>query len=101
MLRLNLSSTQCYKGVKITRLLSFRNKAPFYFYLGHLGYNYSSDRYSVCGSRPLAIAAMNVELPPLKNGEHNSKKASTIDRVITLLNWRFLERNDSVLAQLV
>jgi len=27
--------------------------------------------------------AINVELPPFKNGEHNSEKASTIDRAIT------------------
>jgi len=25
---------------------------------------------------------MNAELPPFKNGEHNSEKESTIDRVI-------------------
>jgi len=36
------------RGVKITRL--------------HLGHSYSSDRYSVCGQRPLAIAVMSVEL---------------------------------------
>jgi len=29
---------------------------------------------------------MNVELPPFKNGEHNSESPSTIDRVITPLN---------------
>ena len=69
-----LSSTRCYKGVKITKLLSFSNKIPFDFYLGHLGCNYSSDRYSVGGKRPLAIAAINAELPPFKNREHNSKK---------------------------
>jgi len=28
---------------------------------------------------------MNAELPPFKNGEHNSESASTIDRVITPL----------------
>ena len=28
---------------------------------------------------------MNVELPPFKNGEHNSESTSTIDRVITSL----------------
>ena len=28
---------------------------------------------------------MNAELPPFKNGEHNSDGASTIDRVITPL----------------
>ena len=46
---------------------------------------YSSDRYSVCGKRPLALAAMNAELPPFKNEEHNSESASTIDHVITPL----------------
>ena len=29
---------------------------------------------------------MNTELPPFKSGKHNSESASTIDRVITLLN---------------
>ena len=29
---------------------------------------------------------MNAELPPFKNGEHNSESTSTIDRVITPLN---------------
>ena len=29
---------------------------------------------------------MNAELPPFKNGEHNSECASTIDRVITPLS---------------
>jgi len=72
--------------MKITRLLSFNNEIPFYLYLGRLGRSYSSDRYSVCGKRPLAIAAMNTELPPFKNGEHNFESASTIDRVITLLS---------------
>ena len=28
---------------------------------------------------------MNAEMPPFKNGEHNSESASTIDRVITPL----------------
>ena len=55
------------------KLLSFSNKIPFYFYLGRLGCSYSSDRYSVCGKRPLVIAAVNTELPPFKNGEHNSE----------------------------
>jgi len=82
VLRSILSSTRCYKGVKIIRLLSFSNKIPFYFYLGG---SYSSDRYSFCGKRPLAIAAMNAESPPCKNGEHNSGSASTIDHVITPL----------------
>jgi len=31
---------------------------------------------------------MNKELPPFKNGEHNSESTSTIDRVITpLMNF--------------
>jgi len=42
--RSTLNSTRCYKGVKITRLLSFSNQIPFYFYLGR---SYLSDRYSV------------------------------------------------------
>ena len=29
---------------------------------------------------------MNAQLPPFKNGEHNSESASTINRVITPLN---------------
>ena len=29
------------------------------------------------------FAVMNAELPPFKNGEHNSESTSTIDRVIT------------------
>ena len=45
----------------------------------------SSDQNPFCRKRPLAIAAMNAELPPFKNGEHNSKSVSTIDRVITPL----------------
>ena len=53
--------------------------------MGHLGRSYSSDRYSVCGKRLLAIAAMNAELPPFKNREYNSESTSTIDRVITPL----------------
>jgi len=67
------------------KLLSFSNKIPFYFYLGHLGCSYSSDRYSVCEKRALTIAAMNAELPSFKNGGHNFEKPFTIDRVITPL----------------
>ena len=33
--------------------------------------------------RPLGITTMNAELPPFKNGDHNSENASTVDRVIT------------------
>ena len=81
-------------GLKITRSLSFSTKIPFYFYLGHLGRSYSSDRYSVCGKSPLAIAAMNAEMPPFKHGEHNFKEVLTVDRVLTplsvfdCLQWR-------------
>ena len=50
-----------------------------------MGCSYLSDWCSVCGERPLAIAAMNVELPPFKNGEHNSESVSTLDRFITPL----------------
>jgi len=32
---------------------------------------------------------MNAELPPFKNGEHNSEIGSAIDRVITLLSLSF------------
>ena len=49
--------------------------------------SYSSDRYSVCGKRPLAIVVMSAELPPFKNGEHDSESTSTIDRVITSLTF--------------
>ena len=50
-----------------------------------MGRSYPSDRHSFCGKRPLAIAATNVELPPFKNGEHNSESASTIDHGVTPL----------------
>jgi len=40
----------------------------------------------VCEKRPLAIAAMNAELPLSKNGDHNSESASTIDHDITPLS---------------
>jgi len=39
--------------------------------------------------KPLAITAMNAELPLFKNGEHNSESAPTIDRVITPLKSYF------------
>ena len=42
-----------------------------------------SDQYPPVGKRPLAIAEMNAELPPFKNGEHNSESASALDRDIT------------------
>jgi len=57
----------------------------FSFYLDHSGRSYSNDEYSSFGKRPLTIAAMNAELPPFKNGEHNSESASTLDRDITPL----------------
>ena len=47
------------------RLLRFDNQIPFSFYLGTLGCSYSSDRYSFCGKRSLAIAAKNAELDSL------------------------------------
>jgi len=39
--------------------------------------------------RSLHITAMNTELPPFKNGEHNSESASTLDRDITTLSMLF------------
>ena len=83
-----LSSTRCYEGVKIIKLLSFSNWIPFSFYLGHSG-----DRCLFFEKRPFTIAAMNAELPPFKNGDQNSESASTFDRDITLfifnnrINW--------------
>jgi len=68
--------------VKITKLLSFSDKIPFYFYLGCSD---SSDRYSFCGKRPLAIDAVNAELPPFNNGEHNSENESALGSDITPL----------------
>jgi len=56
--------------------------------------SYSSDGYLFCGKRPLAIAAMNMELPPFKNGVHNSEITSTFDRVITPLNIMSLHSLD-------
>ena len=61
--------------------------------MDHLGRNYSSDRYSCGGKRPLTIAAMNAEVPPFQNGEHNFECASTIDHVITPLKSDFHEHN--------
>jgi len=37
------------------------------------------------GKRPLAIAAMEAELPPFNNEEHKSESAFTLDRGITPL----------------
>ena len=34
---------------------------------------------------------MNEEVPPFKNGEHNSESASTFDRVITPLMRKYLQ----------
>ena len=85
ILRSNLSSTLCYEGVKILRLLSFSNQISFSIYLGHSVRSYSSNQYSLFGKRSLCIAAMNAELPPFKNGDHNSESAFIIDRVITPL----------------
>jgi len=50
----------------ITRLLPLSNKIPFSFYANHSGRSYSTDRYLYFGKRPLAIAAMNAELPLFK-----------------------------------
>ena len=63
--------------IKIIRLLSFSNKIPFSFYLDHSG---RSSDIRFFGKRPLAIATMSAELPPFKNGEHNSENASTLGR---------------------
>jgi len=38
------------------------------------------------GKRSPAIAAMNVELPPFKDGDYNPESASTLDRDITSLD---------------
>jgi len=47
----------------------------------HSGRSYSSDRYSFYWKkRPLAIAAINAELPPFENGEHNSESVSKFYR---------------------
>jgi len=53
--------------------------------------------FLVCGKRPLAITAMNAELLPFKNGEHNSESASTIDRVIAPLMIDILFRLTTIL----
>ena len=37
---------------------------------------------TLSGKRPLPIAAMNAELLPIKNGEHNSESVSIIDPLI-------------------
>ena len=58
--------------------IDFSAYAPMLDKFEHLSRSYSSDRYSVCGKRLLAIAAMNAELPPFNNGEHNSENASTV-----------------------
>ena len=42
--------------------------------------DHPNDQYSSFGKRPLAIAAMNAELPAFKNGGHNSESAYTLDR---------------------
>ena len=54
---------------------------------------YSSDQYSVSGKTTLAIAAMNLQLPPFKNGERNSESASIIARVMTPLTTVFQLRS--------
>ena len=59
------------------------------FYHEQIGRSYSSDRYSFSRKRPLAVAAMNAELAPFKNGEHNSESASTMDHVVTPLKQSY------------
>jgi len=44
---------------------------------------------------------MNAELPPFKNGEHNSENASTIDRVMTPSIWVATLRNVKKESQLI
>jgi len=48
--------------------------------------NYSSDRYSLFGKRPLIMTEINAELPPFMNGEHNYEGLSSFAHDITLLN---------------
>jgi len=52
-------------------------------YLAYSSCSYSSDRHSLSGKRPLAIAARNAELPPFKNGENTSESTSTLDHGLT------------------
>jgi len=44
---------------------------------------------------PLAIAAMNVELPPFKNGEHNSKRPLT-NLFIAVLQYDYQVTMDTI-----
>jgi len=41
---------------------------------------------------------MNAELPPFKNGDHNSESVSTIDRVITPLKWGLVQRDGAQIS---
>jgi len=41
------------------------------------------------GEKKRVIAAMNKELPPFKNGKHNSESAPALDRDITSLSSMF------------
>jgi len=62
--------------------------------LKHLYWFRIDDRYSCFGKRLLAITTMNAELPPFKNGERNSERASTLDRDITPLidgTWKLAQ----------
>ena len=52
------------------------------------------------GKIPLATAAVNAELPPFKNGEHNSENASIIDRVITPLRTHQEHAGDCLVRDL-
>jgi len=48
-------------------------------YLSHKGgILYQEWLLNGFGKRPLAIAAMNAELPPFKNGKHNSESVSPL-----------------------
>jgi len=53
---------------------------PIFFLFSLLSHSFSSDRYLLFGKKKLlAIAAMNAELSPCKNGEQNSESASTLN----------------------
>jgi len=61
-------SIRCYEGVKIIRL--FRSHFLSIWAIQAVVVRMTNIFY---GKRPIAIAAMNAELPPFKNGEHNSE----------------------------
>ena len=68
----------------------------FYSMLWGSEYNsynsYSSDRYLLFGKRLLTIAAMYAELPPSRNGEHNSESKYTLDRGLIPLKGLWHDR---------